>query len=156
MSDDQYNHRVDEEDRVHFNQPAGQLKLNDHSSNPGLNANEPTASTDSLFPSIQGTQDMDQSVARQHLLEAVRHEGYQAESLEDAWGRIIRIQVEIALDPERGSKTTTAARFLAQALGISGSKMEKSLTSPPDIDSQSAKNLLSQIADEKMRREGRP
>jgi len=114
------------------------------------------APTGPLPLSSQKDSDTAQNTARRHLLEAVRHEGFQAKSVEDAWGKIVRVQAEIALDPAMGSKATTAAKFLAQALGIAIPKIETSENSPPELDNQAAENLLALIAAENKRRAEAP
>ena len=56
--------------------------------------------------------------SKRHLLESVQTGGYEAETPEDAWGRLIGVQAEIALDKEQGSKATAAAKLVAQATGM--------------------------------------
>ena len=96
--------------------------------------------------------DAAQKIAGQQLLEAVRRDGFQAESLEEAWGKIVSVQAEIALDPEMGSKATTAAKFLAQVIGIRNSPASASSRPPAEIGSQAAQLLLELIAEERQRR----
>ncbi|MDH5507803.1 MAG: hypothetical protein OEZ02_11345 [Anaerolineae bacterium] len=59
-----------------------------------------------------------QARARQHLLQAVVQEGHPAESPADAWGKLVGVQAEIALDKEMGSKATAAAKLVAAATGM--------------------------------------
>ena len=96
--------------------------------------------------------DAAQKIAGQQLLEAVRRDGFQAESLEEAWGKIVSVQAEIALDPEMGSKATTAAKFLADVVGVRNSPASVSNRPPAEIGNQAAQLLLELIAEERQRR----
>lgn len=106
--------------------------------------------------SAQAQLDSAQKIALRNVLDAVHREGYEAENLEDAWGKIIRVQAEIALDPAMGSKATTAAKFLAQALGIAVPNISQVSNPPPELGSQAAEDLISFIAAERSQREAAP
>ena len=54
--------------------------------------------------------------------------GYQAETVEQAWGKLIEVQAELALEKEQGSKATTAARFVGQMTGLDESEQENRQT----------------------------
>lgn len=54
----------------------------------------------------------------QAMQQAARKHGYPVESLEEAWGKVMQVQAEIALDKSNAAKATAAARMLAQATGI--------------------------------------
>ena len=121
--------------------------------------NHPSHERDQSSPplsSLKAKPDSAQNIALRNVLEAVRRAGYEANTLEDAWGKIVRVQAEIALDPAMGSKATTAAKFLAQALGIASPELAASGSAPPEIGSQAAQNLLALIAAEKKRRDPTP
>lgn len=121
------------------------------------NQPSPKQERSALPLSSPGTQpDSAKNLALRNVLEAIHRAGYEAESLEDAWGRIVRVQAEIALNPAMGSKATTAAKFLAQALGIASPKIADSLSSPQEIGDPAAENLLALIAAEKTRRVENP
>ncbi|MCH7663049.1 MAG: hypothetical protein IH859_04170 [Chloroflexi bacterium] len=111
-----------------------------------------SGSTNPLFRPDQDNPDAAQKIARQQLMEAVRRDGFQAESLEEAWGKIVSVQVEIALDPEMGSKATTAAKFLAQVVGLRHSPASESSRHPTEIGSEAAQLLLELIAEERQHR----
>ena len=96
--------------------------------------------------------DAAQKIAGQHLLEAVRRDGFQAENLIEAWGKIVSVQAEIALNPEMGSKATTAAKFLAEVVGVRNSPARASNRPPAEIGNQAAQLLLELIAEERQRR----
>ena len=66
----------------------------------------------------KSSKNLAQKIAGKFLIEAVRGQGYEPEDIEDAWGRVIKVQAEIALNPEMGSKATTAAKFLAHMIGF--------------------------------------
>lgn len=84
-------------------------------------------------------------------MEAVRQQGYEPTSIEDAWGKVILVQAEIALNPEMGSKATTAAKFLMQ---VSGYFEEKDQREPEDERGQEDFQLILELIDEeKIRRE---
>lgn len=97
-----------------------------------------------------------QKVALRNVLDAVHREGYEAENLEDAWGKIIRVQAEIALDPAMGSKATTAAKFLSQVLGIANPKIAALGSALPELEIEAVKELFSLIAAERNRRDDTP
>ena len=59
-----------------------------------------------------------QQAARQHMVETVRQLGYPAAGPADAWGKLIGVQAEIAMDGQGGTKATSALKFLAQATGL--------------------------------------
>lgn len=50
------------------------------------------------------------------IVGVVRQAGYPVESLNDAWEVILGVQAEIALDKQGGTKATSAAKFLRDAL----------------------------------------
>lgn len=58
-----------------------------------------------------------QAAARRHLLAAVRDEKQNVDNEYEAWGYIVGAQAVIALAGE-GTKSTTAAKFVAQATGM--------------------------------------
>lgn len=59
-----------------------------------------------------------QLAARRHMLQTVRQLGYPAQDPADAWGKLIGVQAEIAMDGQGGTKATSAAKFVAQATGL--------------------------------------
>lgn len=59
-----------------------------------------------------------QQAARQHMLQAVRQLGYAAEDPADAWGKLVGVQVGIAMDGQGGTKSTSAVKFVADATGL--------------------------------------
>lgn len=59
-----------------------------------------------------------QQAARRHMLQAVQQLGYPAQDPADAWGRLVGVQAEIAMDGQGGTKATSAAKFVAQATGL--------------------------------------
>ena len=52
------------------------------------------------------------------VLQAVQDKGHQVATHQEALGKIIAVQTQIALDPENGTKATSAARFIIQATGF--------------------------------------
>ena len=66
--------------------------------------------------------------ARQQLLAAVRAMGFDVETVEQAWGKLVEVQAELALEKEQGSKATTAARFVGQMTGLDESEQENRQT----------------------------
>lgn len=50
------------------------------------------------------------------LMAAVNRAGYEIRSPEEAWGVILGVQAEIALDKGGGSKATAAAKFLRETI----------------------------------------
>ena len=58
---------------------------------------------------------------RQHVLDAVegavRRQGYAVKDSAEAFGTVMGVQAEIALDKENGARATSAARLVAQATG---------------------------------------
>ncbi|MBN2501241.1 MAG: hypothetical protein JXB38_10715, partial [Anaerolineales bacterium] len=59
-----------------------------------------------------------QQRSQAHLLAAVRAGGHTADTPEDAWGKLVGVQTEIALEAENGTKATSAAKLVAQATGL--------------------------------------
>lgn len=59
-----------------------------------------------------------QRAARHHLLQAVRELGYSASDPADAWGKLISVQVGIAMDGQGGTKATSAVKLIADATGM--------------------------------------
>lgn len=55
---------------------------------------------------------------RKYLLQTVRNEGYDVADVSGAWGLLIETQTRIALDPEKGSKATSAAKFIGTVAGF--------------------------------------
>lgn len=58
-----------------------------------------------------------QAAARRHLVRAVRGENQVVETVFDAWGHLVGAQAKIALGGD-GTKSTTAAKFVAKATGM--------------------------------------
>ncbi len=56
--------------------------------------------------------------ARVRVMDRVQQRGHAAVSAEDAWGELVGVQAEIALDSDNGSKATAAAKLVAQATGM--------------------------------------
>ncbi len=59
-----------------------------------------------------------QQRSQAHMLAAVRAGGHTADTPEDAWGKLVGVQTEIALEAENGTKATSAAKLVAQATGL--------------------------------------
>ncbi len=87
--------------------------------------------------------------ARRELLTVVS-----GASPEEAWGRLVAVQAEIALDPENGSKATAAARLVAEATGMlpAGESASALQTLAAELDARRAADLLAAIRRERKRR----
>lgn len=56
--------------------------------------------------------------ASQAMQLAAQEHGYSVGSFGEAWGKVIQVQAEIALDKSNAAKATAAAKLLAKATGI--------------------------------------
>lgn len=90
-----------------------------------------------------------QAAARRELLTVVA-----GASPEEAWGRLIAVQAEIALDPENGNKATAAARLVAEATGMLPAAAATSLLDEigAALNPARAARLLAAIRAERKRR----
>jgi hypothetical protein len=92
----------------------------------------------------------------QAMQQAARKHGYPVESLGEAWGKVMQVQAEIALDKDNAAKATAAAKLLAQATKImdehEGDKEEQ--PSWFVLGRELAWEMLTVIQDERCRREG--
>jgi hypothetical protein len=88
--------------------------------------------------------------------QAVRQQGHEVRSSGEAWGKVIQVQAEIALDKNNASKSTAAAKLLAQATGIMDeSEGDKEEQAPWFVlGRELAREMLGIIQDERSRREG--
>lgn len=96
--------------------------------------------------------------ARQHLLQAAQALGLAVDSPEDAWGAVVAVQARIALDAEGGSRSTAAAKLVAQATGVlEASAVEEAAEADGplqvELDAEGAEKLLRML--EERREEGR-
>ena len=55
---------------------------------------------------------------RKSMVDKVRQMGLEAKDDNEAWGQLMGVQTEIALDKENGSRATAAAKLVAQASGV--------------------------------------
>ncbi len=68
--------------------------------------------------------------AREHLLHIVREGGYTASDPADAWGVLVGVQAEIALEAGKGKQAIDAFKLVAQATGLMPAKPQAEETSP--------------------------
>jgi hypothetical protein len=85
---------------------------------------------------------------QRHLLETVIEEGIDAENTADAWGHLIRVQTRIALDSEKGSKATSAAKFIGQAAGLMVDDEQKAIISKVILGQKLAQEILGLIEEQ--------
>ena len=89
-----------------------------------------------------------QQAARQHLLKAVQELGYSARDAADAWGRLVGVQAEIAMDGQGGTRATTAAKLVAQATGMLDEEEGQTMDGLKlDIGAEAAGHLLELLAE---------
>jgi hypothetical protein len=88
--------------------------------------------------------------------QAAREHGFPVESLGEAWGKVMQVQAEIALDKNNAAKATAAAKLLAQATGIMDETEADQNEQAPwfVLGRKLAWKVLTIIQDEKSRREG--
>ncbi len=95
---------------------------------------------------------------RDFVLEAVRHQGHEVETPEEAFGKLIGVQAEIALDKDHGSRATAATKLVAQATGMLGEDEGPAGETKKDerwvLGRKLAVALLGLIEEEKGRRAG--
>lgn len=94
-----------------------------------------------------------QAAARSELLTVVS-----AASPEEAWGRLVAVQAEIALEPENGSKATAAARLVAEATGMlpaAGEGHAPLVALSLGLDAATAARLEAAIQKSRKRRRGK-
>lgn len=95
---------------------------------------------------------------RDFVLEAVRHQGHEVETPEEAFGKLIGVQAEIALDKDHGSRATAATKLVAQATGMLGEDEGPAGETKKDerwvLGRELAVALLGLIEEEKGRRAG--
>jgi hypothetical protein len=95
---------------------------------------------------------------RDFVLEAVRHQGHEVETPEEAFGKLIGVQAEIALNKDHGSRATAATKLVAQATGILGESEDPAGETKKDgrrvLGRELAVALLGLIEEEKGRRAG--
>lgn len=93
-------------------------------------------------------------IVRQHMTEAVKQSGFDVDSAGDAWGKIIGVQVQIALDASMGSKATSAAKFLAQVAEITDEDTQKEQAGIGifQVGSEGVRRLLELITEEQRSR----
>jgi len=85
---------------------------------------------------------------QKHLLETVNEEGIEAENTADAWGQLIRVQTQIALDPKKGSKATSATKFIGQAAGLLGNDEHRTIISKVILGQKLAQEILELIGEQ--------
>jgi hypothetical protein len=96
-----------------------------------------------------------QQAARRHLLKAVQELGYSARDVADAWGRLVGVQTEIAMDGQGGTRATTAAKLVAQATGLLDEEEGQTMDGLQlDIGEEAAGQLLAILAEIREERRG--
>ncbi|MDH3943418.1 MAG: hypothetical protein OEV06_04930 [Anaerolineae bacterium] len=98
----------------------------------------------------------EEELAREELLAAVKREGFEAGSFEDAWGRIMGVQAEIALNASMGSKATTAAKFLREVYGKGSGNDQEEEGGLKTAGLEATHRLLDLIKVEKVKRGEQP
>lgn len=93
-----------------------------------------------------------QEAARQALARAVP-----AGSPEDAWGQLVAVQAEIAMEAENGSKATAAARLVAEATGMlpGGAPSSPLLEFSLSLSAEDARKLSAAVKAEQRKRKKR-
>jgi hypothetical protein len=88
--------------------------------------------------------------------QAARESGYEVESMGEAWGKVMQVQAEIALDKKNAAKATAAAKMLAQATKIMDDQEGDKDDQAPwfVLGRELAWEMLFIIQEEKTRREG--
>ncbi len=99
-----------------------------------------------------------QRSARARVMDRVQQRGHAAVSAEDAWGQLVGVQAEIALDSDNGSKATAAAKLVAQATGMLETPEDEAVEGPGRegedflLGRELARQLVSLIEEERVRR----
>ena len=86
---------------------------------------------------------------RQFVLQTAQEKGHQVETPEEAFGKIIAVQTEIALDPNNGAKATSAAHFIVKTTGILDDSDDQPETERWVLGKKLAGELLQIIEEEK-------
>lgn len=84
------------------------------------------------------------------IVEAVREQGIEVNTIEEVWAKLIGIQAEIALDKTNGAKATAAAKLVAQVMGtMDGDSPKEDGTDMLVLGRELAKEILALIEKEK-------
>jgi hypothetical protein len=83
--------------------------------------------------------------AKRQLLETVIHEGIHVKDVADAWGCLVGVQAQIAMDASKGSKTTNAAKFIGMVTGLLEEDLQKPLISKAVLGRGLAQKLLTML-----------
>lgn len=152
MDDGQYSFLADEGGELKFVLPEDR-PTGDNVDSDDISEREAEAQPLNQFPNrISGEHNSARERARKYLLETVRQRGYKAENMDDAWGAIVSVQAEIALDASMGSKATSAAKFLTQAMGIDSAKESQPEDETRNMGREAAQWMLALVEEEKIRR----
>ncbi len=92
---------------------------------------------------------------RQDLAQAVQQLGLDVSSPEEAYGKLIAVQAQIAMDKENGARATSAVRLIGQAAGLLEEEEEAEDADQPwfVLGRQLAKEVLGLVEAEQARRE---
>jgi hypothetical protein len=83
--------------------------------------------------------------AKRQLLETVIQEGIHVKDVADAWGCLVSVQAQIAMDASNGSKATNAAKFIGMVTGLLEEDLQKPLISKVVLGRGLAQKLLTII-----------
>jgi len=93
------------------------------------------------------------AATQKHLHETVVEEGIPANDPAEAWGHLISVQTQIAMDAEKGSKATSAAKFIGKVTGLLQEDEQKTQENKALLGRKLAEKLLNLISKEKSQRD---